>query len=342
MDSDISPNPETLFRPVKRRKFQRRRPEEPQIDSTSSTPSLPQEESQEDVQPVDIVRLRRLHRARKGGIEFSATSRPSGEASDKSAVSSATAEELESERVRAMCDRFTGHTGQTVDVDKHMMAYIESEMAKRYRHHVPMDTAEQPKPATTDEANSPQTAADLPRREPASMGKLHEIDLGQEARLRNIARTEEATKRLVRGEPDGSSADDGTPSSERVEKPWPSRKRRTSEDLKRDRLVEEVLRESKRKWCCFWSHGVGGVDVYDEPDEDTAMGADDQAADDRVAEQFRRDFLDAIQSRRRVARAKTAATTKTAKPEAPKGPKLGGSRSARAAMREMQEKSGRK
>lgn len=84
------------------------------------------------------------------------------------------------------------------------------------------------------------------------------------------------------------------------------------------------------------------MDVYDDPEpEDMPVGTDDQAADDRVAEQFRRDFLDAIQSRRRVARAKTT-TTKTAKPEAPRGPKLGGSRSARAAMREMQEKAGRK
>lgn len=81
------------------------------------------------------------------------------------------------------------------------------------------------------------------------------------------------------------------------------------------------------------------MDVYDEPDEDDH--SDDQAADDKIAEQFRREFLDAIQSRRRVARAKN--TTKPAtKTEAPKGPKLGGSRSARAAMREMQEKSGQK
>jgi hypothetical protein len=79
------------------------------------------------------------------------------------------------------------------------------------------------------------------------------------------------------------------------------------------------------------------VDVYDEPEEEEAA-ADDLAADDRVAEQFRREFMDAMQSRRRVPRAKPA----TKQPEAPKGPKLGGSRSARAAMREMQEKGARK
>lgn len=236
------------------------------------------------------------------------------------------------------------------------MAYIESEMAKRYRHNnVPTDSVE-PDPSAADDAGgggsggSAPPSSDLLLREPASMGKLHEIDLGQEARLHNIARTEEATKRLVRDEADVSSADDKAPSTEKTDKPWRGRKRRTSEDIKRDRLVEEVLRESKCEWLCFLgatglvpSLTVDAVDVYDEPEEeDMAMGGDDQAADDRVAEQFRRDFLDAIQSRRRIARAKTTTTSKTAKPEAPKGPKLGGSRSARAAMREMQEKSARK
>lgn len=75
------------------------------------------------------------------------------------------------------------------------------------------------------------------------------------------------------------------------------------------------------------------MDVYDEPEEEGQL--DDQAADDRIAEQFRRDFMDAIQSRRRVVRSHNTKTTKT---EAPRGPKLGGSRSARAAMREMQGK----
>lgn len=80
------------------------------------------------------------------------------------------------------------------------------------------------------------------------------------------------------------------------------------------------------------------MDVYDEPDDEGTL--DDQAADDRIAEQFRRDFMDAIQSRRRLAR--TSRTAKAEKTEVPKGPKLGGSRSARAAMREMQGKAGQK
>lgn len=85
------------------------------------------------------------------------------------------------------------------------------------------------------------------------------------------------------------------------------------------------------------------MDVYDEPEQ--AGTLDDQAADDRIADQFRRDFMEAIQSRRRTMRARAStntATKRVTKPEPPRGPKLGGSRSARAAMREMQEKSGKK
>lgn len=80
------------------------------------------------------------------------------------------------------------------------------------------------------------------------------------------------------------------------------------------------------------------MDVYDEPEDEPQL--DDQAADDRIAEQFRRDFMDAIQSRRR-ARTNTKPVSNS-KVEPPKGPKLGGSRSARAAMRDAQTKTGQK
>ena len=84
------------------------------------------------------------------------------------------------------------------------------------------------------------------------------------------------------------------------------------------------------------------MEIYDEPEADAAN--DDQAADDRIAEQFRKEFMDAISSRRQ--RTGPATTTKPVKgakvDDRPKGPKLGGSRSARAAMRELQEKAVKK
>ncbi|KAL4814197.1 hepatocellular carcinoma-associated antigen 59-domain-containing protein [Aspergillus spinulosporus] len=327
MSTDCDSNPEIFFRPVKRRKFQRRRPED--IDSQQETQAshddLPASQSplneSETAQGADAFRLRRLHRSRKGGIEFSTTPRPTSNQADRTS-SQAPTEDADGERLQAMCDRFTAHTGQTVDVDKHMMAYIESELAKRYRRDIPGITRGMPGSTTTplSDANHLLSTANLPEREPASLGKLHEIDLGQETKLYNIARTEEATKRM--------HGDDVEPHVKRPSSELPSRyrKRRTSEDIERDRLVEEVLRESK-------------LDVYDEPEEDETV-ADDQAADDRVAEQFRREFLDAVQSRRRIARTKP--TKQSGKTEPPKGPKLGGSRSARAAMREMQERGSRK
>ncbi|KAL4939645.1 hypothetical protein BDV06DRAFT_33246 [Aspergillus oleicola] len=325
MDSEADSNPEILFRAAKRRKFQRRRPEatdsqqETQASNEDNSASQSPQNDSDTAQAAEALRLRRLRRSRKGGIEFSTIVRPTADQTSQASLTAATEEDIESDRMRAMCDRFTAYTGQTADVDKHMMAYIESELAKRYQRNTPGDTAGSV-PAALGEANNHQNTTDLPEREPASLGKLHEIDLGQEAKLRNIALTEEATKRLNGGDSEPTS--EGQPSS----KPSRYRKRRTSEDIQRDRLVEEVLRESK-------------LEVYDEP-EDEEVVANDQAADDRVAEQFRRDFMDALQSRRRVARTKP--TKQPGKTEAPKGPKLGGSRSARAAMREMQEKGPRK
>jgi hypothetical protein len=86
-------------------------------------------------------------------------------------------------------------------------------------------------------------------RPPAGLGKLLEIDLGPDSTLRNIARTEAATRRL------GGSLESETEGREqnkkvrlgRDGKPRRRRNRRTSDDIKRDKLVEEVLRESKRE-----------------------------------------------------------------------------------------------
>lgn len=72
----------------------------------------------------------------------------------------------------------------------------------------------------------------------------------------------------------------------------------------------------------------------------------DGAADDRIAEAFRKEFLDAVSARQRKKVAPPSAPARTAggkkEEEALKGPKLGGSRSARAAMRETMLKAGKK
>ncbi|KAJ5718042.1 hypothetical protein N7488_003688 [Penicillium malachiteum] len=330
MDTEADHPTESLFRPSKRRKFIRRRPNDAEeYSATEPTATTHENEAtttstadqEQSAQSTVIARPRRPHQVRKGGIAFSTTSRSSKNEPETALIS---AEDMETEKIQAMSDRFTTYTGQSEDVDKHMMAYIDSEMAKRYNRSPQPDNLD-----THDQREVVRSDAPLiseAQREPASLGKLHEIDLGQEAKMRNIARTEAATRRLTGDEESSMTGESEVqPDRSGPNKPWRNRKRRNSAALERDRLVEEVLRESK-------------LDVYDEPEEE--MLADDQAADDRIAEQFRREFMDAIQSRRRVRAARTTKTDSKAEP--PKGPKLGGSRSARAAMREMQGKTGQK
>ena len=205
------------------------------------------------------------------------------------------------------------------------MAYIDSELAKRSQQ-----TASTVAPSLNQNpfSNDSLTEPTI-HRQPAALGKLHEIDLGPDAKLRNIARTEAAIS--------GDAPDETPP----VKPPKPRigrngkpyiprpRKRRNSMDVARDKLVEEVLRETR-------------LEVYDEPDGASGGEGDDadQAADDRIAEEFRREFLDAINQRKQKTSKAPAAGSKIGGKvvdDKPKGPKLGGSRSARAAMREREE-----
>lgn len=81
---------------------------------------------------------------------------------------------------------------------------------------------------------------------PTLLGRLQEVDLGDEVRMRNAAMTEQARRRLA-----GEAVDeDSEGSRKRVRvgkdgKPWRSRKRRPSDAMKRDQLVEELMRENK-------------------------------------------------------------------------------------------------
>lgn len=217
------------------------------------------------------------------------------------------------------------------------MAYIDSEMAKRrLGHALPSsktnDNSIQGFESDSDGYGNSTNNKPLPQRHPASLGKIHEIDLGADASLRNAERTESAIRRAQNGEslPD---PDEKPPKPRKTRvgrdgkpmKPRP-RKRRNSEDTKRDQLVEQVLRESR-------------LEIYDEPAE--ALPGDnnteDLDTDEKIAEQFRQDFMDAMESRQRN---RTAGQPKmpVGKPGevGQKGPKLGGSRSARAAMRERE------
>lgn len=150
-----------------------------------------------------------------------------------------------------------------MDADVGRMAYIDSELAKRRRREEGTASAaasagQPPLIASTTTSTVPSSTSPLKdrnkggdlQRQPAALGKLLEIDLGDEARDRNVQRTNQARRRM-----DGEVIEDdeeppngkgkGKVRLGRDGKPWRGRKRRASEDIKRDKLVEEFLRENR-------------------------------------------------------------------------------------------------
>lgn len=127
--------------------------------------------------------------------------------------------------------------------DKGRMAFIDSKLNSRLSV---LENKDQP---ATHSAKAVEQSDKEVQRQPATLGKLMEIDLGDEARSRNVQRTEQARRRL-----DGEEVEDEEtkkkPQKVRLGpdgKPWRSRKkRRGSEDVKRDKMVEDVLRENRR------------------------------------------------------------------------------------------------
>lgn len=141
------------------------------------------------------------------------------------------------------------------------MAYIDSELAKRRPEKTTATLSLQgqfqaPSSATAT-ANSvnhglsdSKSKDPTSQRQPATIGKLQEIDLGEEARLLNMQRTQKA-QRLLNGE---VVEDESIKKPVKVRlgpdgKPWRSRrKRRGSEDVARDQAVEAVMRENRRSY----------------------------------------------------------------------------------------------
>lgn len=138
--------------------------------------------------------------------------------------------------------------------DEGRMAYIDSELAKRRTEGAQTlaqtSRSARPRLAREGEDYGGGRKEVEVQRQPAALGKLLEIDLGDEARSKNVMRTEQARRRL-----DGEEVEDedkpqkpGKVRLGRDGKPWRGRKRRGSDDVKRDKLVEEVLRENRRKY----------------------------------------------------------------------------------------------
>ncbi|KAI2473521.1 hepatocellular carcinoma-associated antigen 59-domain-containing protein [Annulohypoxylon bovei var. microspora] len=382
---EATPEPQVVFRGKKRKTYRQRaepasdnnnindeeskpaeapRPDRTQTASPSQADDATEEENGLSV--AEVLRLRNARKARLGGVKFGGSNHVSAEANapaaeflDDLSLMIREEESKANDVAAGVQKRFAPQTGLSTEiVNKHMEEYIESELARRHhavasssstaaaprglgssnqepRNGKISDTCELSETAATTAAPKPEH----PHR--ALQGQLMEIDLGDEARSRNEALTERATRRMhgeavAEDEDSQSSNGGGRPRKVRLGrdgKPWRSRNRRTSDDIRRDQLVEQILRENK-------------LDVYETPTPPAAPApGTDSAADDRIAEEFRREFMDA-QAERQQKRKKPAnappgaqgagAGGKGQKDEdVLKGPKLGGSRNVRAAMRNL-------
>lgn len=281
------------------------------------------------------------------------------------------------------------------------MAFIDSELAKRRngqftstsvdQSHLNSfekdhndEVAGQQNHTSTPDAGQRISASDLPPPPVASssvrssINQLTEVDLGASTYETNLLRTKQALERARLGLPPLSNEPkppkprkprigrDGKPM-----KPRPPRKRRNSEDIARDALVESLLHENK-----FGIYEPPASNAQTSTSIDTSIRSTttntsvpttlppagisnstpqneadaDAEADDAVAEQFRQEFMDAMAERHHRHKAST-------QPKAPggggggasgpggsgsgaaepKGPKLGGSRAARARMAQMRQ-----
>jgi hypothetical protein len=200
-------------------------------------------------------------------------------------------------------------------------------------------------------------------------------------RSRNAELTARAASRL-KGAAEAGLSDDGSidPSDRRRRRGGPNQ-RRDDDAIERDRLVEEFLHENRLD--VYDLHPTTGVvqssggnyfenaelDIFNNVPDDAGIdpsdphagtsGAGAVAADDRIAEQFRREFMEALHERQQLRRRKRKAASNAPPPprhangppppsgggptrpgkkddgEILRGPKLGGSRNDRAQMRDL-------
>ncbi|PQE27133.1 mRNA splicing factor RNA helicase protein [Rutstroemia sp. NJR-2017a WRK4] len=318
-----NPDPIPLFRPSKKRKIYRQRTDagsDPETHPEPSSTALPPQQSLDELiesahpaaeaeaEEIDINSVLRLRKQRKkiGGVGFTA------------------------ERAGAHSAEEAGEEGALVRIEDGEGAGKEVETEGGMRRFAPqMGILGN---AAVDKHIKPKEIV----RAPTTNGQLLEIDLGEEARRRNMERTEMARRRAqgevledVDEEKKARLGKDGKP------RRW--RKRRGSDDVQRDMLVEEILRENR-------------LELYEPlPSNPLPANSNPTNNDDTLADLFRKDWEDAAsftaaqrQQQQAAAAAKknksggsAADKAKTEEEMYMKGPKLGGSRSARAAMREM-------
>ncbi|KAI2638077.1 hypothetical protein GGS21DRAFT_488783 [Xylaria nigripes] len=369
MDSTPQADPQQpiVFRGKKRKTYRQRTNTEEEAPTTAINPDSnapdavnhqpsnqsPVTNSNDDTEAetisiTDALRIRNARKNRLRGVTF-ATDSSNTQASETKEGDDELTQMIREEETKAITQsitaanrRFAPQTGLSGEiVNKHMEQYIEAELAKR--HSMTSDSRKSQSSSQPDGRTvQNEFATDMGEgKHTALTGKLFEVDLGDEVRSRNEAMTDRARRKLQ-----GLAVEDedGADRAKKVRlgrdgKPWRPKNRRNSDDIKRDQLVEDIMRESK-------------LDVYETPTPPAGANPSEEeegAADDRIAEQFRREFLDAMAERHRRRKPVGPPSKPGSKKEEEvlKGPKLGGSRNTRAAMRDLllkkeREKEGKK
>ncbi|KAK4093447.1 hypothetical protein Purlil1_2604 [Purpureocillium lilacinum] len=284
----------------------------PRPDAHDAAPASSSSSSQEESAVAAALRLRNARRARpRVGVGLASSSHPAdegpGSSSSRGLVprgANAEADEDARPSLRGIGDRFTHQTGLVASLnDRHIRTAPSQGSASH-----PLDGEE---PHHVPSRTGPSSSIKAVTEQPAKHGKLLEVQVPD----RVWDRRDEAQR--LRAEKAAAAG----PSS----KPRRGRNRRGSDDIKRDQLVEQFLHENR-------------LDVYDvptpAPPRPSAPG-DDTSADDRMAEQFRQQYLDEMAQRRQRKRpAQPASRQQQPQGDVLKGPKLGGSRNQRAAVRD--------
>ncbi|KAF5709218.1 hypothetical protein FMUND_10231 [Fusarium mundagurra] len=280
----------------------------------------PDRAQDEEESVAAALKLRNARRARIRGVAFRNTNRPDDDMNNERALVPHNADDTSNNEpiMKGVADRFTHQTGRLTDLnDKHMMDYIESRLYNRAGGNTLQNTSSA---STSDPARQPSaTTTNHESGRAVMQGQLMEISLEDHS-----ARSENALQ--------ADSATDGGPRAKKPRlrrdgTPWRPRNRRDSDALKRDQIVDEILHETRRQ------------------NSHTAVADQDGAADARLAEEFRQQFLEDVAERQLRKKKATNQTTRAGTEEVLKGPKLGGSRNARAQMRDLllkKEKEGKK
>ena len=317
-----------VFRASKRRKYSRKRRDDDELSdedvaTRTASATVASGKQHQDVEAetregsVALSHVRPLG-SRKGGVAFSST-RNTNDSGTNSAVDS-NAPPTPLNPVEHAQARFVAPTGHIASADdKHMcasflniyhpqvaektndprMAYVDSKLTRLTpSHEATTQSSILAEPTDAPRATLHQNETQFS----ASHSHLHDVD------VTNPTTTTTTTSTTRRQKP--------------PRKPhW--RNRRNSADIARDAMVDQILRESQ-------------LNIY-EPSASTSVAKpasdDNQDADERMAEEFKKNFYAAAEER---------AVRRTAPPPPPtfganklesiKGPKLGGSRSQRAAM----------